>query len=105
MSAFDVDGALALCAPGSRVVAELLVEVSPEKYVRTAAILQPGGHMLIPVDARLDDGGYVQMMIRMDEVTYERAMKIAHQLGGVPVLRNMLQQSSTTADFRPLLPR
>lgn len=101
----NVEEALALSPRGSVIERELIVEVSPDASVRTAAIRGPDGVMLIPVDIRLPDGGFVQGIFKMDEVTYERAIRAAERLGGVPVLRNLLRAASETADFRPILAR
>jgi hypothetical protein len=102
--ALDVKAALALAPRGSRSLGELYFEIG-ENRVHTMAISTPTS-VIIPLDAKLDDGGFVRATVEMDHRTYERAIGIAKKFGGLPVLSNAIERATNQhCDFRPLLPR
>lgn len=97
------DDALAIAPPGSFIERRSVkIEIRPDLYVETMAIRTPDS-VIIPFDGVLPNGGFARGMIELDPRTYDKVMKFADRIGGVPVIRGLLERyGSGELDFRAM---
>lgn len=103
----DQKRALALAPPGSRMLEERVrLEIRPDVYADTVVIQTPEGSVIVLFDGHLPDGGFARGSLEVDMRTYRRAVEFGNRIGGMRVMRGLLEQATDgTVDFRLTVPR